>query len=131
MSADADIPASLDLFGKTADDLQEDIEINANGISGTLKYVTGYTGFSGKTAERSGNYLALHCAAPAAPDATITVEIVGGHSGPVTLDPEDNVIVLRIESTTEQSIRVIATKEGCTPVTREYSLTGLTLTPAA
>ena len=129
MSADADIPASLDLFGKTADDLQEDIEISANGISGTLKYVTGYTGFSGKTAERSGNYLALHFAAPAAPDATLTVELVGGTSGPTVLD-EDRVCVFRVANT-DQVVRVIATKEGCTPVTREYSLTGLTLAASA
>ena len=130
MSADADIPASLDLFGKTADDLQENIEINGTKISGTLKYVSDYTGFSSKVADRSGNYLALHFAAPAAPDATISVEIIGGHSGPVTLDPADNVIVLRIESTTTQSIRVIASKDGCDTVTREYSLTGLTLASA-
>ena len=130
MSVDADISASQDLFGKTAPDLQEDIEIGVNGISGTSKYVTGYTGFSGKTADRSGNYLALHCAVPGASDATITVEVVGGHSGPVTLDP-DGLIVVRLESNTTQSIRVIASKDGCTSVTREYSLTGLTLAASA
>ena len=130
MTIDADISSSEDLFGKSVTDLQTDVAVSTNGISGTSKYVTGYTGFSGKTAERSGNYLALHCAVPGASDATITVEVVGGHSGPVTLDP-DGLIVVRLESNTTQSIRVIASKDGCTSVTREYSLTGLTLAASA
>lgn len=42
----------VDLFDKTVSDLQNDIVIGEDGISGTLKYVTGYTGFSSVAANR-------------------------------------------------------------------------------
>lgn len=106
-------------------DLQEDIEVGDSAITGTLKYVTGYTGFSSKTAERSGNYLALHCDVPGMDGATITVEVVGGTSGPTVLD-DDRVIVCRIAST-EQSIRVTASMDGWDTITRTYGLADLDL----
>ena len=58
-------------------------------------------------------------------DATITVQIVGGTHGPVTLDP-DGIIICRIKNT-EQAIRVTASKTGYANITRTYTLTGLTL----
>ena len=49
------------LGGKSAADMQEGIEVNNNRytISGTLKYVTGYTDFSGSSELQSGNFLAV------------------------------------------------------------------------
>ena len=44
-------------------DLQKDIVVSNGAISGTLKYVTGYTGFSGDTSEQSGHYLCIHAEA--------------------------------------------------------------------
>lgn len=99
-----------------------------NRISGALKYVTGYTGFSGDEAEQSGNYLALKC--DAGEGATITVELVGGNLGhPVTLD-EDKNIVLKIGDNTRQSVKVVATKDGQT-VEKVFSLTDLALESAS
>lgn len=57
---DADIEDSVDLFGKKASDLQEGVFIVDGKVFGTLKYVTGYTGFSGRADEQQGYYLALH-----------------------------------------------------------------------
>ena len=57
--------------------------------------------------------------------ATVTVEIVGGTSGPVALDSDMNWVG-KIASTSQQ-IRVVASKTGMTTVTKTYSLTGLTL----
>lgn len=50
-----------DVYGKTVSELQNGIQISeSNVISGTLNYVTGYTGFnSTKVEEQSSNYLAL------------------------------------------------------------------------
>ena len=94
-------------------------------ISGTLNYVTDYTGFSGNVAEQSGNYLVLKCTTGSLDDV-ITVELIGGTVGhPVTLD-EDRNIVLRITNTETQSIEVVAT-DGESTVTKQYALTGLTL----
>ena len=124
MSVDADIPASEDLFGKTVSDLQTDVRIGSNAITGTLKYVDDYTGFSSKTEEQSGNYLVIHAADPTAD--SVTVEVVGGTSGPRTLD-SDGLIVLRIANKNTQSIQVKSYKNGAVIATKNYSLTGLTL----
>ena len=86
--------------------------------------MTGYTGYSGDAELQSGNYLALHAAAEEG--ATITVELVGGTTGPVTLDP-DGISIGRITST-EQSVRFVASKNGMTQ-TKTYALSDLTLTP--
>lgn len=122
----AAVADDVDLLGKTAGDLQEDVEVNSNAITGTLKYVTGYTGFSGNVSEQSGNYLAIKVTALAG--ATITVELVGGTVGhPVTLD-EDGMIVIRITNLETQSITVVATS-GTISETQSFSISGLTLTP--
>lgn len=128
MQVDADVPASLDLFGKTVSDLQSGVVVDGNVIKGTLKYVPDYTGFSSKEEEQSGNYLAIH-----ADDANadfITVELVGGTKGPVTLD-EDRVIVLRIANKDTQSVKVTSIKNDETKDVVTLSLAKLTLEPAA
>ena len=112
------------LFGKKVSDLQSNIVIGENAISGSLKHVTGYTGFSSKTSEQEGHYLALKFDVTPA-DAVTTVELVGGTKGPVTLDADKNIVLL-IKSNTTQSIKVISTKDGSS-VTKTYTLTGLTL----
>ena len=97
-------------------------------ITGTLKYVTGYTGFSSNVAEQSGNFMALKMTVNPT-DAVTTVEVVNGTVGhPVTLDADMNT-VLRIANKDTESIRVVMSKNGYS-VTKTYSLSGLTLTPA-
>lgn len=120
------VTGDVDLLGLTPDDLQENIEISDGAISGTLKYVTDYTGFSGNVAEQSGNYLAIKVTA--VEDATITVELINGTVGhPVTLD-SDGMIVLKIADVDTQSIEVIATK-GNISEKQSFTISGLTLTP--
>ena len=128
MSIRADISTSEDLLGKIVTDLQENIVIGSDNISGTLKYVTGYTGFSGDVSEQSGNYLALVC--DGVPDADeVTFELVNGTVGhPVTLD-SDRIIVVRIADVESQYIIVNATKGGTT-ISKKLYLTGLTLATA-
>ena len=115
----------MDLLGKHADDLQSDIVIGDDSISGTLKAITDYTGFSGDVSEQSGNYIALKFGTPNASKSTIKVEIVGGYSGEVTLD-NDRLWVGKIASTS-QKIKVTASKTGYRNVEKTYTLTGLTL----
>ena len=113
------------MLGKVVDDLQSDIEVGTNAITGTLKYVSDYTGFSGDPNEQAGNYLALHFECDDAD--SISVELVGGVSGrgEVTLD-SDGLIILRI-SNNAQVIKVRAYKDGVVGGIQTYSLTGLTL----
>lgn len=127
-----DIDADEDLLGLTIGDLQEDVEINDGQITGTLKYVTGYTGFSGDPEEQEGNYLVLHfgCSDPDADGATISTFLTNGViDHPQTLDP-DGLLICRITDKMTQTIEVVASKEGYADVKKVYELTGLTLEAA-
>lgn len=90
--------------------MQSGVSVDNREITGTLKYVTDYTGFSGDPALQSGNYLALKFT-PVDEDDVISVELLGGTTGhPVTLD-EDLNMVLRISDPKKQRIRVTTVHE--------------------
>ena len=111
------------MLGKYVADLQSNINVGTNAITGTLLYVDDYSsaGYTGE--EASGNYLVIHCEADDAD--SITVEVVGGVHGPQTLDV-DGICICRIANTS-QKIRVTAYKDGVVGDVRTYDLSGLTL----
>lgn len=118
-----------DAYGKTGNDLQTNVNVSRTAVTGTLKYVTGYTGFnSAEPIEQEGNYLALDFSTDMDDEgATVTVELVGGTKGPVQLThPDDMFCVFRVTDKNTQNIRVKATKDGATS-TRELDLSGLVL----
>ena len=101
------------------------MKVENHEISGTLHYVTGYTGFSGKPDEQEGNYLALKFETEDDEDE-ITVELLNGKLGhPVTLDSDRN-IVLQIGDVRKQRIRVVTTHDG-NSVTELFYLNQLVL----
>ena len=110
-------------LGKHVYDLQSNVNVNDDYITGTLFYVDDFTGFSGLPKEQHGNYIALKFGAEAG--ATTTVELVGGSRGPVTLD-SDMVCIFRITDQDRQTIRVITSKDGSS-VTKVYGLQRLVL----
>lgn len=119
ISVDANIADTEDLYGKVASDLQEGITITDNAITGTLKLVSGYTGFSEDVSKQSGNYLALHFSAT--DDATLSAEY-GSETVSLT---EDGLIVIRV---TDVSVPLVVTATlGNVTETESYDLTGLTL----
>ena len=120
---DDTIPEGVSLLGKELSDLQSGVSVGMNDISGTVHYVTDYTGFSGDPAEQQGNYLALHIDSDE--DTTITVELIGGTHGPVTLD-SDRTLIVRLRNK-QQKIKITVTKDGYDTITRTYTLAGLTL----
>ena len=119
----ADVPAGTDLLGKSVTDPQSDVFIGPEQITGKLKYVTGYTGFSGDPAEQSGHYLVTH--STATEGAAIKAELLGGTSGEVTLD-EDGILITRVTSTS-QKLKITASKQGITPAVKIFDLTALEL----
>lgn len=125
---DDTIPDGVSLLGKELTDLQSGVSIGQDSITGTLKYVTGYTGFSGDPAEQEGHYLALHIDTDTEADS-ITVQLIGGAHGPVELD-SDRTNIFRIKNK-QQKIKIVAKKEGYPDVERTYNLAGLTLEPAS
>ncbi len=111
------------MFGKSVSDLQSNIVVGSNAITGTLKYISDYTsaGYAGDEAE--GNYLVIHSASTGAD--SVTVEVVGGAHGERTLD-NDGICICRIANTS-QKIRVKAYKDGQVVAVQTYSLAGLEL----
>lgn len=110
------------LYGKYASELQSDIVISEYRISGTLNYVTGYTGFSDDVRLQSGNYLAFRAIVPNVDGVTVTVQLKGEE--PITLD-ENGLIVLRITDKCSQIITIVASKDGYKSVRRRLSLSDL------
>lgn len=84
--------------------------------------MSNYTGFSSKTSEQSGNYIVFHAEVPNVDGVTITAKI----SETSTLD-SDGIAVFRIANKDSQTLTVVASKEGYEPVTKVFSLSGLTV----
>lgn len=110
-----------EVLGMKVSSLQSNINVNDDYISGTLHYVEDFTGFSNKESEQRGNFLALQFEVESG--ATTTVELVGGKTGPVTLDSDMNWVG-RITNPDTQTIRVITSKNGG-KVTKIYGLNRL------
>lgn len=99
-------------------------------ITGTLKYVTGYTGFSSDVEEQSGHYLALKIV-PDPVDVDASFRVLGGtHPEYKVFDTSDWTIVVRITDTSKQKLEVKCVKDGETQL-YQYSLAGLKLEPSA
>jgi len=126
---------NTDLFGKKAADLQGTLTVtepsgeNDGSISGTLKYVTGYTGFDSTL--KDGNYIALKVVEDAGTatkiEAGIVVSTIG--MGLVELD-SDHIVVLKVSDKANQKVMVVATYADESTITKWYKLDGLTLDPA-
>lgn len=123
MTIDFDISDSVDLFGKAASDLQEKMTCNGKKITGTLLRVEDYIGFSGDESMQHGNYIAMHCAVPDDPSATITFISRKGTRYPV--DPSDGLIVLLMKNPTKLKFEI--SKSGSPTAIKEFDVSGLKL----
>ena len=121
MQVDATISDEIDFWGKKASDLQANIRVfDNNAIVGNLKYVEDYSE-GGFDMSLGHHFIAIHAAATKPVDS-ITVEVVGGLSGPITLE-SDGLIVLQLVSTAK-AIKVVATK-GTKSETKVYKIGSL------
>ena len=111
------------MFGKSVSDLQSNIEVGSNAITGTLKYISDYSAAGYVGDEAKGNYLVIHSTSTGAD--SVTVEVVGGAHGERTLD-NDGICICRIADTS-QKIRVKAYKDGQVGAVQTYSLADLEL----
>lgn len=120
LTVDVDIDPNENLFGYTVDELQSNIVVGNDAITGTLKFISDYSTAFGP-GEDSGNYLAIHASVPGVDDVTLTVTV----TNPSVLDA-DGICVCRIADKSTQTITVVASKEGYESVTKEFDLSGLT-----
>lgn len=106
LAMDFNIAPDMDLFGKVVGDLQSNMAVSNNAITGNLNYVTDYTGFSSKEEEQKGNYMAMHFSIP---NMTIGEDGLNVAVNGSNLD-SDGVIVLIMK--TLNPITIVATKGG-------------------
>lgn len=129
---DVNIAADTDLLGKVIGDLQDNVVVDTNKITGELYYVDDYSGFSGDVELQSGNYLAVHASVPEVSNVTIKLKI-STKEGEKTLDPSDGILILRVTPEyikSDVKLTFTAYKDGCAPYAKTFDLTGLTLDPA-
>lgn len=106
-------------YGKAVNDLQSNVSVVNGAVTGTLAYVTGYTGFSDDPDLQEGNYLALAFTGGNYDSLTAAL----GDGDPV--DISDGFAVIRIADKTE-SLVVTGTNDGGTE-SMTLDLSGLTL----
>lgn len=100
--------------------------MKGNVISGTLKHVTDYTGFSSEEEDQEGHYLAMKYE-PSPSDASVYVELVNGTVGERQLD-EDRIMILKIANPKSQSIKVrVVNDDSDEETTVNYNISGLVL----
>ena len=93
-------------------------------ISGTLHYVTGYTGFDATHPElQEGHFLALHAEDDGA--SSIAVRPLGSTADPVELDP-DGLYILHIVNS--EGIEYYSVVDGVTYM-NVYKFDGLVMEP--
>lgn len=114
------------LLGKSLSDLQTSVVIDMDTctMTGTLKHVTGYTGFSGDEELQSGHYLAVKADVE---DVTGVTYTINTGNGDVTLD-SDQILIWRVDKKYPAvPLVVTASKTGFAPVKRTFDISGLTL----
>lgn len=109
------------VLGKKVNELQENIKFSEGKVTGTLKHITDYTGFSDQPEEQSGNYLAIKFETDPE-DAKITVELTDSPKGPWVMRSDN--LVARITNKDTQILKVTAEKDGYS-IKKEYSLNEL------
>lgn len=111
------------MLGKKAKTLQANVLVADGRITGTLKHVTDYTGFSADDPE--GHFLALKF--DAADGATVKAGLVPSQgTGLVTLDSDMNG-VWKVTDAVTQKFKVIVTNSDGKATSKLYDLSGLEL----
>ncbi len=112
-------------YGLSVDNLQENIQITENAITGKLKKITSYPQFSSIEEEQSGHYLALDVEVPEG--AKVSTKVEGGTNSDYVDLTSDKFCVYRIKDTS-QKIKIKTQKDG-KEVEKTYDLTELNLDP--
>lgn len=121
--------SSEDLWGTSVSDVQSNVAVSDNAITGTLKYVA-----SGALADGwgAGNFLAISLADNTYTGLTsvkIGLEPSAGAGLQEIIDDPDKAGVFKITDKYNQKFVVVQTN-GKNTVTQKYSLSGLTLQTA-
>lgn len=112
------------LLGKSLSDIQTDVEIENGKVTGTAKYISGWTAFSGDPALQSGHFLALHADVPDVAGVTYKAKL----TNEVTLD-NDQIVIFFLDGREGKPFIFTASKDGFSSAVRTLDWSGLTLAP--
>lgn len=122
LKLDVEIAADENLLGKYVGDLQYNLRVDGDTISGTSFMTEDYTGFSGEPELQKGNFIAVHASVPDVDDVTIKVHVTNATVlADVTLDA-DGILVFRITNPKKQKLTFTASKAGYSDFSRTYTL---------
>ena len=129
------LTGSTNLLGKLVSDLQTNVVVGETAITGTLKYVLGYTAVSEVPAEQEGHFLALDIGLISPPPAGVALTIsylnAANEQLAYDLDPEDETkCVFRVNNLTNKIQVHTYYSSGLVTIKKtDYSLAGLVLDP--
>ena len=125
LKLDVEIAADENLLGKYVGDLQYNLRVDGDTISGTSFMTEDYTGFSGEPELQKGNFIAIHASVPDVEDVTIKVHVTNAEVlSDVTLD-SDGILVFRITDPKKQKLTFTASKAGFSDFSRTYTLSSV------
>lgn len=122
---------SKNVLGKLTSELQTGVTIVDGEATGTINYVTDYTGFDGSNPElQEGHYIVIKIADIDSKAVSVTGAIVPGISGPAEMinDPDLDIVLRITDKDTQKATFVQTDADGNTNV-QEIGLSGLTLAP--
>lgn len=106
--------------------LQSDIKIEGTTVTGTLHYVTDFTGYTGGGEPIPGYYLCTHYI-PESEDTDVHVFKTNGVTGDKILSRPDLALCSQITDKETQKLQIYAERNGVKGATIELDLSGLTL----
>lgn len=116
---------NVEMFGYHVSDLQSNVSVSDDAITGTLKYLS-----SGQLVTRwgAGNFLAIKLEGNWNKYNSVQVGMVPSHGDGLVeiIDDPDKDGAFKVTDKDEQVFRVVATN-GVETVTKDYALSGLTL----
>lgn len=114
----------LEYFGVDLSDVQENVAISGNAITGTSKYLDSVNTFD---MSKGHHFLVLHITADDA--ETIKVSMDPTQSSLTTLD-ESGVIILQMKDDQSQTVKIVAENENGT-TTKNLTISGMTFAAEA
>ena len=125
LKLDVEIAADEDLLGKYIGDLQYNLRVDGDTISGTSFMTEDYTGFSGETELQKGNFIAVHASVPGIDGVTIKVHVTNATTIADSVLDSDGILIFRITDPKTQKLTFTASKSGFSDVSRTYTLSSV------
>lgn len=126
LTLDVNVAADENLFGKYISDLQYNLRVDGDTISGTSFRTEDYTGFDENHPElQKGNFIVVHASVPEVDGVTIKVHVTNAQLISDLVLDSDGILVFRVTDPKKQKLTFTASKEGFSDFSRTYTLSSV------